>query len=245
MNHAVASFAAPTPNDRQERRMSRKKRRNGGSVITGRASLSHNPEVVRWTRERYIDGMDREAILEASRAGTHGWPVAGRELSPDTLREVRAAIKALEWAEAHTAMATNRKGNPSGRSFTDRRNELRQRLARGDYNALITLQQAVSGASQQCTFVKLADYKLSDVNVWAIADLHADLMDLAAWSAAALGEAQSWLSDTTVLAKIAYMEQVTAENGASEGEVANALYLADLMRRKLNARLTSTTTNGS
>jgi hypothetical protein len=171
--------------------------------------------------------------------------VAGRELSPDTLREVRAAIKALEWAEAHTAMATNRKGNPSGRSFTDRRNELRQRLARGDYNALITLQQAVSGASQQCTFVKLADYKLSDVNVWAIADLHADLMDLAAWSAAALGEAQSWLSDTTVLAKIAYMEQVTAENGASEGEVANALYLADLMRRKLNARLTSTTTNGS
>jgi hypothetical protein len=72
-------------------------------LIKGRRSLSHDPAVVRWVRERTVEGWTRDRIVAASKAGTDGWPVEGESLSNGGMTEVRAALAALEQAENEEA----------------------------------------------------------------------------------------------------------------------------------------------
>jgi hypothetical protein len=165
--------------------------------------------------------------------------VPGKALGEDGLREVRAAIRALELVEQNAKPSNGHQRNPSGRSHAQRHRQLRERQKCGSYNELVRLQQAISDASKRLTFVRLADYGLTNVNVWAIEDLHADLMDLWAWADHALGETGGWLGEMPVRQRIAHLRNRTVANGAFPSEEEQAIKLADTLERKLNNRLSA------
>jgi hypothetical protein len=79
------------------------------------------------------------------------------------------------------------------------------------------------------------DYTADEDSVWHIAAIYEDLISLGEWVSRSLSATQGWLGDADVRKKIALLRDA---HGRTPEEAETAQRLADLLERKLGARLT-------
>lgn len=111
VHEALASLAKP----RKPRAKSQPKRESDPTV-TGKAAVSHHPEVVSWVREKTRAGWPRDRMVKASKEKTDGWPLANKELTNGGVSEVRAAIVAEDRVRKQQALPpAKRKATEGGK----------------------------------------------------------------------------------------------------------------------------------
>lgn len=146
------------------------------SPITGRPSISHDPEVRTWVRDRYRDGWNRERIVAASVAGTHGYPAHAKKLTNGTVSEIRACIVAVEQERGQERPAAQ-KSSEGGRRL---RELYAQRKEAGD-NLLLQARIDISKITQHIEIIDFPRYGLRDADQDTIADIYRELTVLAGW----------------------------------------------------------------
>ena len=168
---------------------------------------------------------------------------------PEIMREFNVGEHAAQLARtkataiaAERARVANQPKPPTGRpknwngdSNAKRLREIQTGKSQRSYLDLEKFQYRIA---QMCTI--LEDYDLpnefdaTDVNLWAISAIYDDLISLQTWLDRAIMAANGWLTDHTIHEKIAKLRDTT---GRSPEEAAAFLRVADMLEKKLEARL--------
>jgi hypothetical protein len=211
----------------------RKPPRRSRPLIVGRTSLSHDPAVVEWVRERILDGQTREEIVGASKRGTNGWPVPGRALTNGGFTEVRAALAALEHLE-NGAAQPKRRGERAGRRI----HQLAEQRRAGRGGDLFDLQEKLVKMTRELGYYSRGDIEAEldedGVTAETVSEVFDDLSDLETKVSILRSFAQTRLDDAQVLTKVFALRKTT---GCTEPEKQARLAAADRLQRRLNNRL--------
>lgn len=222
--HAIVNTAipaaAPTP-----RRRSKPK---GGSLISGRRGLSHNPVVVAWVRDRLADGWDRDQIVAASKANTDDWPLAKKSLSNGTVSEVRAVIAAQEAADTPPPAPPKQAGR--------RLRALHAQKRAGDDSDLNEASRRLMQAVGVVEGMNLIEYGIGNADQDTIERIHEELTILATWLDGSLAVVGAHMDDLHIRERIRKLREDT--NGRTPAEIETAQRLADRLERKLQRTLT-------
>lgn len=197
----------------------------GNPTITGKQGLSHYPAVIAFVRDRIRDGWDRNQIVAASKANTHGWPLPGEALSNGGVSECRAVIAALEQA----GVAPNRDADEGERR--ERRSKREAKAARNEHLVdLLKLQERLGSVVRFLETTDFhAEYELSDIAVDALVALADDLVATIDWCQRALPVVQARAGTAKIQELIDKLESV---NGRGPEEAAPYLRRAQLLRRE-------------
>jgi hypothetical protein len=122
----------------------------------------------------------------------------------------------------------------NGKTNAGRQRELKDRRKTDPYLELLKLQLLISQLSAVLEHVNVQDYKLDEVGLWRINDIHDDLLFLAPWVDRTLGTVSGYLGDADLRARIAKLRNV---DGRTEEEARGFIKLADSLERKLRNRL--------
>lgn len=122
----------------------------------------------------------------------------------------------------------------NGQTNAGRQRELKGRRKTDPYLELLKLQLLISQLSAVLEHVNVQDYKLDEVSLWRLNDIHDDLLFLAPWVDRTLGTVTGYLGDADVRARIETLRNV---NGRTAEEARGFIKLADSLERKLRNRL--------
>jgi Protein of unknown function (DUF3102) len=194
-------------------------------TITGKQGLSHYPAVIAWVRDRIREGWDRNRIVAASKAGSHGWPLPGEALSNGGVSECRAVIAALEQA----GVEPNRDADEGERR--ERRTKREVKSARNENLVdLLKLQERLGSIVRFLETTDFhAEYELNDIAIDALMALADDLVATIDWCQRALPVVQGRMGRAKVLELVRKLETV---NGRTPEEAEPFLRRAQLLRRE-------------
>lgn len=160
-----------------------------------------------------------------------GARAAGRELGVHET-PIKNSYQRWKGAKSVPAAKNGRQKNWNGKSNATRAREIRQ-------NDLGKLNQFAMDINRLCRVLESYrpdDYTPDEDSVWHIAAIYEDLISLGEWVSRSLSATQGWLGDSDVRQKI---ERLRNTHGRTPEEAETAKRLADLLERKLGARLES------
>ena len=197
-------------------------------TITGKQGLSHYPAVIAFVRDRIREGWDRNRIVAASKANTHGWPLPGEALSNGGVSECRAVIAALEQVGVEPGRDTD-EGERRERNVQREKREAK--IARNQAAIdLLKLRERVNGVVRVLETTDFdADFDLTEVSIDALMELTDDLLATIDWCERALPTIKARLGKVPVLELIEKLENV---HGRSPVEAAPFLKRAARLRRE-------------
>jgi hypothetical protein len=177
-------------------------------TITGRPSLSHDPAVINWVRERYRDGWDRERIVAASNAGSDDWPVSGDQLSNGRISECRAVIAHMERMDASWPLTgdaplrgTGRKPNPTGKRLHDVGTKRSEARRAGDPTVFWDTCYEITKLSSLLRSLEIEHLEFDEYSLDTVSDLHDDMLFLQDWMDRTLMAVQARLGEQALVAR--------------------------------------------
>lgn len=215
-----------------------------GPTVGNTGSIALEPRVLNWVRARTREGWGSKQIVALSAAGEMTWPLPGEKLSDGVLAACRAAIFHLEAQGARWPLEDNGGALQSKRGPTRTGKRLhevgtKRAAARRAGDPVVFWDTAyditkLTGLleSLDIEVIGLDEYSLDTVN-----DLHDDMLFLQDWMDRTVGAVQARLGEYGIRQKIAALRAKTVANGCEAEEAAAAQRVADLLERKLQARL--------
>jgi hypothetical protein len=198
---------------------------------TAAPKVTHDADVLEWTRNKIRRGWTRNRIVAASKSGEEGWPAYWPEgLSNGTLSSIRAAIDHVEQYER----LSPRKRRPkySGR----RLRELAEQRKREGYPALVDVQRRVNQAMALVDTIDVLPYLDDEDDEFVLREMHEDVAELASWADHVIALTSARLTDAEKRETIRKLRNVS---GRTETEARAFLRRADKLEAKLDARLDS------
>ena len=219
------------PKDKPKAKRSKRHKAGEPTFKTG-TTLAYDDTVIRWVRDRVRRGWTREQIMDATKAGSDGWPGAKAIGSERDFGEIKLAIYYIERLEADQLKARLRKAKTP---------EARMRALRAatppNSSDLLQVSGVVSDLVYRLDSIDVEDYELDDLATHALTTLFEDLMYLGEWWDRTLAAIQARLGDLPLLQRIEKLRAVTVENGAEPAEATSAQRRAAILQRKLDNRL--------
>ena len=189
------------------------------------SELHKDEKVIAWVAKRRKVGRSRDQLSQEADEQAYGWPVPGKSLGRNQYDRIMAILKERE------ARPPGRPRNWNGKSNDMRLREIRQ----NDLGKLNRLAMDINRLCRILEDYRPDDYTPDEDSVWHIAAIYEDLISLSEWVSRSFSATQGWLGDADVRKKIERLRDIS---GRTPEEAETAQRLADLLERKLGARLT-------
>ena len=225
----------------------RKARGSARTVSATRRSVVHDVRVLNWVRAVTRAGLTSKQVVDASRAGTHDWPLGRGVLSDGSLASCRTAIYHLETQGAQFPLEPAG-GLSDGRGRSTPRTRRLHVLAAKRAAARRAADPSQAFWDRAYGVTKLAGaleglgvetVQLDQYSVDTVSDLDNDLTDLAEWVGRVHGAVVARLGEHRVRVKIAGLRAKTVERGASPHEADSARRRAEVLESRLRERLSA------
>jgi hypothetical protein len=191
---------------------------------------SEDPHVIKWVKDKREQGWTRDRIVQASKAGTDGWPRPNRSLSDGSASLILARIKSGNTAPSKsgikatikTAKDAEKNGKPMGEG----------------YLGLMKARRVILELTLELQRLDVRQFGNDDyIANLDIDTIYEELVDMGYWFELHVGWFQARAKDKTVRDKIKALRMKTVENGCEPPEAAAAEIMADKLERKLKNTL--------